>query len=296
MRTSHHSNLLLNSCPLLYELTRVRDIGEVEEYVQEDRDSNADLSYGRTIGIGFQELIRSKDLDAAIWKAFCSYSFWETDKKCFEGIVSALEKLEKEFPLNLYEVVLEEAAIKIRLSEDDYWCGFIDLVLRRKDIKKYIIGEVKSCGINSDDLTPLYQNSAQAMGYSVVLPELLSDDEQALASFETLYLIAHIPQQQWFPKIKTYIFQKTALDRKKWLLNTYLAYQRYCQYRDLQYWPAQGDSCLRYNRPCNLFGICQNLNPIDYPFRKPDKIDIETKWDIDLPIETLIANEEERAQ
>lgn len=291
MRTSFHSQQMMRHCALLYELKKNRDLGSVEEYVEEDKEANVDLGYGRSIGVGFQELLRTRDLDAAIFKAACSYSFWESDKKCFEGIVAALQMLKQEFPLQLYQLVLEEAAVKIRLSEEDWWCGFIDGVLFREDTGQYVIGEVKSCGQNGDNLAPLYQNSGQALGYSVVLPTLLGEDKRALAGFEVLYLIAHIPGQQWLPKIKSYLFQKTALDRKRWLLALYLDYEQYCRYKELGFWPPRGDSCMIYSRPCELFGICGNINPVDYPPKPKDKIDLITEWDVDIDIQTLIENE-----
>ena len=295
MRTSFHSQQLQHSCALKYELTRVRDIGNVDSYVPEDKDANADLAYGKTIGAGFATLLATKDLDAAIFKAACVYSFWESDKKCFEGIVAALQVLKKEFPLHLYTSIKDEAAIKITLGtnpdtgEEDWWCGFIDLILRREDTGKYVIGEVKSCGLNRDDLSPLYQNSAQALGYSIALPHLPMI-QSSEASFEAMYIVAHIPGQQWFPKIKTYIFGKTPLDRLRWLLNLQLDYEQYFKYREMSYWPHNGEACLSYNRPCPLFGLCHTLDPTDFPYREPDKIDLmkPEKWDIDISLAELI--------
>ena len=291
MRLSYSSTTILQRCPFLYEATKIRDLTGEEEYQPEDGDTNYDLAYGKTLGVGFQKLLSTEgDVDAAIFSAACAYSFWESDKKCFEGIVHAILDLAETFPFAQYEMLLPEAAIRIDLGEKDWWCGFVDGILKDKETGKYLILEVKSCGQNRQDLTPLYQNDAQGLGYSVVLPHLMG----SMASFDVLYLVAHLPGKQWIPQLKTYTFHKTAQMRLEWLVSLMLDYEQYCRYRTMQFWPKRGQNCMSYGRACELFGICQTLDLEDYPYKEPDKITLREHWDIQLPLQALIDYELEK--
>lgn len=291
MRFSEHSTQLMHSCPLKYELLRGRDLGAVDSFSPEDMDANPDIDFGKALGVGFQSLLKHKDIDRAIFDAACAYGFWESDKKCWEGIVAGIQVLHKTFPLDLFTLVLDEASIKLKLGSDDFWCGFVDGILYRKDTGKYIIGEIKSCGQNRDDLAPVYQNSGQALGYSVALPEIIGGTGSH--DFDVMYIVAHLPGQKWFPQIKTYTFEKTKLDRLKWLLGLQLDYETYCRYRDLQVFPARGSGCMAWNRVCGLFGVCNTLTPSDFPPREPDKIDLmpDEDWDICMTLDNLIEKE-----
>jgi hypothetical protein len=59
------------------------------------------------------------------------------------------------------------------------------------------------------------------------------------------------------PKIRNLVYAKTLLDRLNWFLSLGMDMQRLEVMKELNIYPMRGESCLKYNRPCKYFGVCQ---------------------------------------
>ena len=120
--------------------------------------------------------------------------------------------------------------------------------------------EVKHTGLNIFDLSPLYQNSGQALGYSIVLDKIVGE---AQSNYEVLYLAGQLGAGNGFtPKIHTMIYPKNLQDRLNWFITLGMDVERLHMMLENNVFPLRGSNCLQYMRPCKHLGVC-NLHGFD---------------------------------
>lgn len=298
MRMSFSSFNLFNSCERKFNLSKNRDMSSWE-IVQDTNRNNVHLDYGTALGVGFQSLILSQDLEASIWGALRSYNFAdETKAKNSLSIVTALQAFHALDIGDEWEIVYykgkpaAELSFKLVLDPEtgDYYCGFIDVVIRHRVSKVAVIVEVKTTGSKQEDLKPMFQNSAQGIGYSIIL-DAIEQEAGFDASWTVLYIVAQFKGPNIIPKINLLPFNKQAKHRFEWLLDMKLDYQRLLELEKLDYWPKRGNNCFNYFRPCPYFGIC-DLESIAETTEA--RIAKEEDWDFVFNLEDLIAKEMNR--
>lgn len=255
IRLSHSTLELFNRCERLFELEKLL-AGDSHN------EESADLSLGTAYGVGVADYLINRDADRAIYKGWLAY--WpeiETDKKSIPHMIAALKA---SFPyldtiLRDYEVVYfngkpaAELSFRLNIDQHYYYVGYVDIVLRNRWDGVCIAVDAKSTGLGLLDLSPNYENSGQVLGYSIVLDSIVGKEQ---SSFAVGYFVAQL-KKDFEIKIHPLIFRKTLLDRFNWFLTLGADINRLKLASDLGFYPRRGGSCVKYNRPCRHYGVCQ---------------------------------------
>jgi hypothetical protein len=254
IRLSHSTLQLLHTCERLFQLEKLLNTGQ-------GRDEAPHLVGGQAFGAGVASYFIHGDADKAIYEAWLAY--WpqlEDEKRNQSKYLNALyaaffeiDNLRQE-----YEVVYfngkPAAELSFRLNIDDtfYFVGYIDVVLRNIYTGKYLVLECKHTGLELHDIDPLYKNSGQALGYSIILDEIVGEDQ---SEYGVLYFVAQLGKG-YSPKIRVLPYDKNLLDRLNWFMTLGLDVEHLHRMEGLKTYPKRGDACLNYMRPCKYFVIC----------------------------------------
>lgn len=289
LRLSYSSNSLVETCARKFQLTKDKNLTEWD-LPRDSRENNQHLDFGSAIGIGTAEYIVSNNLEKAIWAALTNFNYAdETATKNAISLVSCLQTLHATWDPDKWEVATYhgkpavELSFKVILDEatQDYYCGYVDLVLTHRESGLSVVLEVKSTGLKIVDLAPLYQNSAQGLGYSVVLDPITGGS----LAWQTLYLAYQFKSNNIIPTLHVFPFKKTLRDRLEWLLDLRILYERILSHVSLSYWPKRSSGCVFYSKPCPLFGVC-DLEAMQH--EEDAWITKEPEWDFVFHIDELI--------
>ena len=278
IRLSHSTLELFNSCERMFQLDKL---------LISDRQSEAtaDTVFGTAFGVGVATYLTTQDQEISLYKAWLAY--WpelESEKKSVGLMLNALIK---SFPvldtmLQDYEVIefngkpAVELSFRININERYYYVGYLDVALRNKHDGVAVALDAKSTGLQLLNLDPLYENSAQVLGYSIALDRIVGESN---SSYAVAYFVAQM-KKEGEVKIHPLIFRKTLLDRLNWFITLGGDVQRLELAEDIGFYPRRGGSCLKYNRPCRHFGVC-NLSAQDIPKqREPDTIEYDFVFEL----------------
>lgn len=298
LRHSYSANEKLRVCPRLYQLTRIKVNDMVEEQTPEN---NIHLDYGSAMGAGIQAMLlavhngHSKDLaiqiaTVAVLASYQGQCDTPEKGKTLNSLLLALKSFHANWDWDVWDLAYFNGKPAIELSfklvydveSGDYYCGFVDAILRNRLTGEHAVLELKTTGMNLLDIKPLYSNSDQAIGYSLVLDALSG----GTSSFTVLYGVIRVGKDKEFcPKTELHPFPKTAKDRLEWLLSQSLDYQRLKEYEELGVYPKWGASCIQYMRPCSMYGIC-DLAYWDNAPNTPEKDEID--WDFTFSLDDMI--------
>lgn len=287
MRLSHSTISLLNTCERKLQIEKLL-------HNDNEREHTAHTVFGSAFGIGVAEYFIYQDREQALYKLWLAYhpilelEGKKTVVKCINALECAFDFIDT--MLEEYELVhfngkpAAELSFCITINEDYYFVGYIDVVLKHRYTGKYVVLDVKTTGLELHDLSPLYKNSAQLIGYSIVLDAIVGEDQ---AEYDVMYLVEQMGRE-YAPVTKTLSYPKTVLDRLQWFISLGLDVERLTRMKELNIYPRRGDSCLRFNKPCFHFGVC-DLHSLDMPKEdKEDLIEYDFYYDIDTLIETHV--------
>lgn len=257
LNLSYSSLLTAHSCPRKFELDRLGSVRETSESESE----SITFSYGHVVGLGIQCSLEDDSFDQILWKMFLSWKadlFAENIKqaKSFAHAVYAIQKfhsLRQSGYLNEYELVYHlglpacELSFIIDLPNNFKYRGFVDAVLRSKLTGKVIVLECKTSSATTVN-PATYKNSAQAIGYSIVLDSLFPN----LSSYEVLYLIYSTKELQY----EQLPFTKSYVQRARWIRELLLDVDCLTLYNETNLYPMRGESCFSYFRECQYLGLC----------------------------------------
>lgn len=292
IRLSHSTLDILHTCERKFQLDRLLTTQP------EKRDFPATV-LGNALGVGIASYLISQDVDKALFDTYMSYFPIEEDEKRTEEV--AMNLLLNMIPhmdslLLDYEVATfnskpaAEFSFNLNIDEKFYYVGYIDVVLRNKWTGKYAILENKTTALNLYDLSCLYQNSGQALGYSIILDAVAGEDQ---SDYEVLYLVGQLGSGNGFsPKIHTLPFPKTLSDRLNWFISLKLDVEHIQQMLSLNIFPRRGSNCLQYMRPCSQFGTCNLVGLDEYKELEEDTI----QYDFNYNLDDIILNHMERIQ
>lgn len=226
----------------------------------EEKESNVTFAFGHAVGAAVAVYDKTHDRAQAIWAAFLS---WDIDlfeeepvqqyrpdkKKAFHHAVWALYQYEEfyssETDLGEYEVVKNEATVVVDFQNGHYYVGHVDELLRHKELGHFKIKENKTTGYGSID-PAMYENSDQALSYSVII------SAEGETDYAVHYCIYSSTEQRWLQ----FEFIKSALDKANWLQGQIYLQAGIDLASDLNFFPKNGDACVRYGRRCQYFGSC----------------------------------------
>lgn len=294
---SYSSLLTLHQCPRKYQLYKLNaDITEV------DYESSVTFSLGHVVGAGIQDVLQGKSKAEIIWNAFLT---WEADifaedtkrNKSFWEALIAIQRFEhlvttdllKDYELVYYTpsgstvpVPAVELSFIIHLPNGYKYRGFVDAVLRNKETGEILVLELKT---TAREVNPaVYKNSAQAIGYSVVLDVLFPE----LSSYKVLYLVYNTKERTYLPLP----FTKSYLQRALWIQEILLDCEMITLYDNVGVFPMHGESCFNFYKECGYYNTCTlSTQFITKPITEEGEAKIledHSNFHISLSVEDLI--------
>lgn len=291
---SHSSLCLLHSCPRKYQLTKL--------WPEYTREETVDTSYGKMFGEGLQQIIAGADVETAMLLAISQWNLdiWEVKKEksfwhCFQAIENFVSLLPESVLAN-YEVVIWkgkpacELSFRIALPNGFYYRGYIDVLLKHKFDDSLLVVDAKTSGANYASPAK-YQNSAQAIGYSIVVDVIAP----GTSSFNVMYY-------EYLTRLNKYVehtFLKDYLERANWIRDIMLDIEVMKIYDNYESWPMHGESCGGYgNFSCNFLDNCtmQTASLVGSKLIETDAAELDKdkdgnfkKYDIEVTLDELIA-------
>lgn len=296
---SYSSLLTLHSCPRRYQLYKL-SAAESSDDEAGALSSSITFAYGHVVGDGIQAILSGQEREGAngwLWRAFL---MWDTDlenrndkqNKSFYGAIHALDQfaaMRAQGYLEGYKLAeyqgkpAAELSFAIHLPDGFIYRGFVDAVLVHESTGKVLVLECKTTG--SATVHPAtYKNSAQAIGYSIVLDAIFPD----LSSYNVTYLI-------YQAKSETYLsldFNKSYYQRALWIQELLLDIEVIKMYENASIYPMHGESCYSFFRECEYYGTCTLSTarlasplPIDYQDKAATDL---AKFQIQITLNDLI--------
>lgn len=260
----------LHACPRKYELETVQGVTAEE-------DENIDFAMGHAVGHGIQQALLGKERDSIILEMFL---LWYVDLelanfrkgKSFWHAVMAVDKfiaIKDEYFAGWEVAVFNnkpaiELNFKIEILGGYAYQGHIDLVLHHPETDAYKILEIKTTSFNNLH-EAVYKNSAQALGYSIVLDQIAP----GVSNYEVTYLAYKTGVKEY----EVFDFIKSSLSRAVWIKQLLLDLDIIEHYKREGFFPMRGESCYSFFRPCKYFGICELSNSA---FGKLDNLELDS--------------------
>lgn len=256
---SYSSRLTLHTCPRKYQLYKLSAMPPSEN--DDSSSQSVTFAYGHIVGLGIQELLQHSNLDTALYAAFLR---WEPDLladnpkqvKSFWLGCSAIQKFHhllgngfmRGWCLYQYNgAPAIELSFIINFPDGFTYKGFVDAVLVNPDTKEVMVLECKTTAMNYI-AAATYKNSAQAIGYSIVLDVLFPK----LSSYKVQYLIYKTKAGEF----ETMNFEKDYLSRALWIREILLDIEMIKLYENSEIYPMHGESCNDFYRECEYMNIC----------------------------------------
>ncbi len=282
IRLSYSALGSLHSCERRFQLDRLL-VGE------RTKDETAAQVLGKAYGNAVQDYLVHKDVDKALLNCYLSYSPVLVDDNRSEeaamaAFLSSLPHLDS--ILDNWEVATFngkkaiELSFRLNIDEKFYYVGYVDLVLKNLYTGRYAIGEVKTTSLQLLDLSPVYGNSGQGIGYSIILDSIVGKDN---ADYDVLYLVCQL-KKGLESKFHPLPFFKTLKDRLNWFITLGMDVNHLHDMLNMNVFPMRGGGCLSYMRPCRHFGTCQLTGFDEYKIEEEDK----TVYDFTFQLEEVI--------
>lgn len=254
---SYSSLLTLHKCPRRFQLYRLN--AEVE--ATEDIQGSVTFAYGHSVGEGIQHVLTGLSIQDTLFKLFLS---WDIDllaenpkqNKSFWGALVAVQQFSSMFEngyLEGYKLVhyqgkpATELSFVIHLPDGFKYRGFVDAVLQHELTGEVLVLECKTT--NATNVNPAqYKNSAQAIGYSIVLDALFPE----LSAYKVLYLV-------YQTKSESYVqlpFDKSYYSRALWIRELLLEIDVIKLYEEAEIYPMRGEACYDFFRECEYLQTC----------------------------------------
>lgn len=247
----------LHTCERMYQLDRLL------AGPQQKQDWPAAV-LGKAWGAGVASYLTYQDFDKALYQLWLGYfpileDEVRTEAVCANMLRAAIPQLD--LLLQDWEVLVfqDKPAIELsfRLDIDGtyYFVGYMDVAMKNRYTGKGGVFDAKTTGLKLLDLSPVYQNSPQLIGYSIILDQIMGEEQ---SEYDVCYLSGKLGSGNGFqPEIKPYFFAKTLQDRLHWFISLGMDINHLKEMASLNIYPMRGDSCLQYRKPCKHFGVCQ---------------------------------------
>ena len=292
LRLSFSSNNLLTGCDRKFQLTKL-----IESHEQDDEAPQ--FSFGHCFGDAIADYLVRGDMDHALLVGWLAYWPDVSDNKrsvwfALNAVLQAqaeLDKIREDWEVASFEGrPATELSFKLVVNDWCYFVGYIDAVLKHKRDGHLAVFECKHSTSILNDLTPMYKNSGQALGYSIVLDMIAG---QELGKYSLFYFVGQLKKPH-LPVYHVYEWHKTILDRLNWFLTLGLDVERLQRNIELGIFPMRGNHCLSFNRVCEFFGTC-NLHSFDKPkARPPDEVEYQFVYTLDELVKSHLDSVKQR--
>lgn len=289
---SYSSLLTLHSCPRKFQLYRLNSQAEAGS-LESETSQNVTFAFGHVVGEGIALVFAGASEEQVIWQMFLGWHADLEDRnikqvKSFYHAVAAIQRLislrECGF-LEEYEVLeyngkpAIELAFRIGFPDGFKMRGSVDVVLKHKETGQVLILECKTS--SAANINPAsYKNSAQAIGYSVVLDVIAP----GLSGYEVLYLVYQTKNMSY----EQYRFSKSYLQRALWIQELLLDIETIKLYEGSGVYPMRGESCLDFYRECEYLNLC-TLTTKHLVTPEPPEDTLDTKiYDVELTLMDLV--------
>ncbi len=289
---SYSSLGTLHKCPRKYQLYRLKAVDDDSDPLAAS-NQNLTFAFGHVVGDAIQDVLDGLSEEQIIWKMFLGWHANLADnndkqKKSFYLAVIALQRiisLRKNGFLAEYELLIfngkpcKELSFRITLPDGFKYRGSVDAVLRHKITGKILVLECKTSSMATLNPT-MFKNSAQAIGYSVVLDVVCPE----INSYEVLYLV-YLTKDMSYEQLK---FPKTYLQRATWIQELLLDVETIKLYERTGVYPMRGESCYDFYRDCEYLNQCTLTTRLITSPLVVDAILDDKVYDIELTLEDLI--------
>lgn len=262
-------------------------------------ESNIDFGFGRAIESGVHSILLNKSEQEVFMDMFMAWDIplWYTlpkkEKKEFIPACVAIDKFKfiKKMLFQGWEIAYfnGKPAIEVSMCIDCgngyYYVGHADVIMYNPTERRFRVLEIKTTGAKWLH-EAMYQNSDQAIGYSIMLDSIAKDLEES-ATFEVFYLVYCTSLDKW----ERYDFTKSRSQRAGWINTILLDIQRLNTHRQVKFWPKRGRSCMNYGRPCKHFGVCDLESEREFDVITPEEID-KHEFDFRFSLAKIIETQE----
>jgi hypothetical protein len=287
IRLSHSALDTLHTCERKFQLDRLL-VSSLE------KQQYPATVLGTAYGAGVQSYLVHQDQDKAIFDCYMAYfPILEEAKRTEEHALSLLlasfpqlDKLLEDWEVATFQdKPAIELSFRLNIDEKFYYVGYVDVVLRNKWTNTYAIGEIKTTSLQLHDLSPIYQNSGQALGYSIILDAIVGEEN---SQYDTIYVVGQLNEKHNH-KIQTYNFNKSLLDRLNWFITLGMDVEKLHKMLDVNVFPMRGSNCLQYMRPCIHFGTCQLHGLDEYKEEEIDEIEYQFIYQLDEVVQNHLS-------
>lgn len=286
---SYSSLLTLHDCPRRFQLDKLR------QDVDDEKENNTTFAFGHLFGEGVQLAFQGLSEEQIVWRLFLQWDLdlWAENEKAQESFWLGIWAIKKFIAmraagfLDEWELVYTdgnpacELGFRIVFPDGFKYRGFVDAVLRNKNDGRVAVLEVKTTGLNDID-EAVYKNSAQAIGYSIVLDAIFPE----LSSYEVLYL----PYKKKVKEFELRPYTKSYLQRALWIQELLMDIETIKMYAGMNIYPMHGESCYSFFRQCTYFGTCTlSTNYLVKPLSDAMKEKIENEaYTVELTLMDLL--------
>ena len=258
LNLSYSGRLDLHSCPRRYQLNK---LGATSDATESETDTIT-FSYGHCVGLGMQLVLEGASMDVILWRLAQEWKadLWAENKKQNKSFASAIYAVQKfirlrsagylgGFSLVTYKGKPAcELSFIIHLPNGYKYRGYVDAVLQNAETGEIMVLECKTSSAAVIHQAT-YRNSAQAIGYSIVLDALFPE----LSSYKVLYLVYSTKEYEY----EALVFNKSYVMRARWIRELILECETLSLYIEHDIFPMHGESCMDYFRECKYLGLCE---------------------------------------
>lgn len=266
---------------------------------RDSTEDSEDLTFGDVVGFGVQQLLlgrKREDIWLECWlrwkrDVFNPSEKEEKKKKTLWHAFTALEVFERgplRSILEEYEVAVfdgklaAELGFRISIGSGFSYRGFVDIVLIHKKTRVLRVLELKTTA--AQYVGPAkFQNSGQALGYSIVCDDIAHKDSSVDgSSFDIFYLVYLTGEKKYEPLI----FNKSHSQRALWIKHLLLEVDTVQLYEREECFPMHGESCESWGRPCEFLNVCNLSN--EYALKGANPAVEEKEYTFEIPLLDLI--------
>ena len=289
---SYSSLLTLHTCPRKFQLQKLQVPASPE-----DQNTSVTFAYGHVVGLGIQESLVGKTTSEILWSMFLAWDVLLMEEnpkqnKSFWSAVIAVQRFHHQIrsqELVDWELVYWEGkpavelSFKVEFPNNFIYRGFVDAVLQNPNTGEVRVLECKTTS-GSYVSGSEYKNSAQAIGYSIVLDVLFPE----LSSYSVHYLVYKTKMMEY----QSFLFNKSYLQRALWIQEVILDCEVISLYDKTGVFPMHGESCYAWYRECEYFSVCTlNTHHLTEPITPEQEqaiINSNESFQIKLTVQDLI--------